>query len=356
MRVRTTTHRYERSDTVNRGKRNERRKSRERTVNASLMLCNTKQPGFFHKMGKLASERLYTHEKGIRMTIPSKEDFVTIALIAFMTCTSFDEAKATSSSRSSDVYSSAKVLGTSEPGPAFSSNAVLGTCESFQPYTCFSSMDDRPPYFIAPWSWETGSDLRNYRLDRTSGHNDKSRLKDINDSKKNVEYIVGQLKDVLEKEGFHSINLVIEDGEIGDKGVYVSAQTSKVSNLFRDEIECTVEFYIETKGDSVVQVRLFVNNNLPDNESNASLVTTNILHSIPPFFNRYDNILSRVRLRLQWEEVIVLRNRTRSVFGIFESPFDQFGPTPPAGEILAEIDPDDKLASYGPRGYMVSRD
>jgi hypothetical protein len=41
-------------------------------------------------------------------------------------------------------------------------------------------------------------------------------------------------------------------------------------------------------------------------------------------------LLEAVRIRLGWEEVPILRNRRRALF-FGESPFDEFGPTPPPG-------------------------
>jgi hypothetical protein len=49
-------------------------------------------------------------------------------------------------------------------------------------------------------------------------------------------------------------------------------------------------------------------------------------------------LLESVRIRLGWEEVPILRNRRRALF-FGESPFDDFGPTPPPGlDYLKDLD------------------
>jgi hypothetical protein len=49
-------------------------------------------------------------------------------------------------------------------------------------------------------------------------------------------------------------------------------------------------------------------------------------------------LLESVRIRLGWEEVPILRNRRRAFF-FGESPFDDFGPTPPPGlDYLKDLD------------------
>lgn len=236
--------------------------------------------------------------------------------------------------------SSSAVLGASSAGPSFTSERVLGTCDGYGEYKCFSSLDDRPPYFIAPWTFESESDLKRLKstglLHQSVSINVSSKTNDSNDE-------LSSLRNALSTEGFSDIT--VERGKIGDgeaDGIYVSART-----LEKSSDECVVEFYLQTKGDNIAQVRLFVD------DSND--YTKNTGDIIPAIFKHHDQLLNRIRLRLGWEEVVVLRNRTR-LFGLFESPFDSFGPTPPVGESLAEIDPDDTLAFNGSRSYLTTRD
>jgi hypothetical protein len=49
-----------------------------------------------------------------------------------------------------------------------------------------------------------------------------------------------------------------------------------------------------------------------------------------PDGGRQERRLESIRAALGWEQVPIIRNRSR-LFGVIESPFDTFGPTPPAG-------------------------
>lgn len=65
---------------------------------------------------------------------------------------------------------------------------------------------------------------------------------------------------------------------------------------------------------------------------NDNTVTMRAVSNQDSFFQNRSNAkrLEGIRVGLQWDNVFILRNRKR-LFGVVESPFDSFGPTPPVG-------------------------
>jgi uncharacterized protein (DUF1499 family) len=134
--------------------------------------------------------------------------------------------------------------------------------------SCTSSQDDRPKYFIAPWSYDG------------SYENIKRRI---------VDYI----------------------GRVFPKGSIVSNSDRYLRYEFRDSQSNTIddtEFYF-TPDDNTVQYR-------------SCRRGDNIISD----FGANGNRIEKIRIGLGLESVPILRNRRRKfIFG--ESPFDEFGPS-----------------------------
>lgn len=181
----------------------------------------------------------------------------------------------------------------------------LGTCDGLEAYQCFTSMDDRPPFFVEPWEFPT----------RDGGAGDEDAPRAAADA------LAGALAGL----GYEGVVIVPQSAPT--PGYYVSGASSST----------LVEFFVEGDGsDNLVQVR-------------AEAARTRV--GIAAALGRPNAKLQRVRLALGWDEVVVLRNRRRA-FGIVQSGFDEFGPVAPLGD---DIDPDDALGD-GPRGYRETRD
>ena len=93
--------------------------------------------------------------------------------------------------------------------------------------------------------------------------------------------------------------------------------------------DADVEFLLQTDGDATVAVRAVARPPAPGSLPRADL-------------GRTAERLFRVRRRLRWDEVFVLRARDNA---LLESPLDGFGPVPPAGGVdYARGGLDDPLA------------
>ena len=142
---------------------------------------------------------------------------------------------------------------------------------------CVSSQDDRPFCFLPPWGYE-GSMI-----------NAKQKL-------------ISQLEKMKE------CDILYNNDDDNDNNRYIKAQFLDSSKNI-DE----VEFYF-TLNDYTIQFRSYRK-------------TSNPLNNQLAFFNNNSNRnrLEKLRLKLGFEEIEVIRNRRRVLlFG--ESPFDTFGP------------------------------
>ena len=188
-------------------------------------------------------------------------------------------------------------------------SSQLGTCDGSEQFQCFTSMDDRPPFFTQPWEFPA----------RDGGGEGDDAIR-----------AVDAMVDALDS--LHYENIVVAPQEAPTPGFYISASSS--SSL--------VEFFIEGDGaDNLVQVRL----------ETVKQRGTGLIYALGRLGSSPQAELRRIRLALGWSEVVVLRNRRR-VFAIVESGWDEFGPVAPIGE----VDPDDALALDGPRGYEKTKD
>ena len=153
-------------------------------------------------------------------------------------------------------------------------DGTLGRCEGFARDACRSTFDDRPPYFAAPW--EFGRDVADPR----------------------------EALDAIRRA------LVAEDGTVEDH----LPDVGYLRAAFRDGV--VLEFLARGEDDLVCEVRGTLRGG-----------------GVGPFpslgGSAPEKRLVRVRRRLGWAEVPVLRNRTPKVLGYFETPFDDFGPVPP---------------------------
>jgi hypothetical protein len=154
-------------------------------------------------------------------------------------------------------------------------DGTLGRCEGFARDACRSTFDDRPPYFAAPW--EFGRDVADTR----------------------------EALDAIRRA------LVAEDGTIEDD----LPDVGYLRAAFRDGV--VLEFLARGEDDLVCEVRGTI-------RGGGGVGPIPSLGGSAP-----EKRLIRVRRRLGWAEVPVLRNRTPKVLGYFETPFDDFGPVPP---------------------------
>ena len=197
-----------------------------------------------------------------------------------------------------------------------SSTGRLGTCDNSKPYACFSSMDDRPPFFVAPWEF--------------SGTAREAAMQ-LSNVLRDMEYQV-TISNVQQQSG----------------AIYVSAEKPEAMGIQLLEF-----FFDNDDSDRLVQVRA----NSSGANKNRSSLAGSMLMLTAAFGAPAQKALEGVRVRMGWDEAIVLRNRKR-VLGIIETPFDSYGPVPPFGESVDSIDPDDRLAGNenGLRAYERFKD
>ncbi|KAK3245696.1 hypothetical protein CYMTET_44756 [Cymbomonas tetramitiformis] len=148
---------------------------------------------------------------------------------------------------------------------------TLGTCASWKGGSCVSTFDDRPPFFLAPWEL-SGS----------------------------ARQTVQEIKSAVEASG----------GAIQEQGQYYLYATFGNG---RGGVLDDVEFLVSEQDGTVVLRSASRTRGLPDGGRNR---------------RRLENL----RIQLDYEEVPILRNRRRK-FLLVESPWDDFGPTPPPGEL-----------------------
>ncbi|MEW5301405.1 MAG: hypothetical protein WDW38_009619 [Sanguina aurantia] len=145
-------------------------------------------------------------------------------------------------------------------------DGTLGSC-SDQPH-CLSSYDDRPPHFVAPWQYDTGTQ----------------------------EAAIMKLQETV---------LTLGGEVLSVEGPYVYCTFFAAGTT--DDVE-----FIFAADDNTVALR-----SAPRRRS-------------VPDVGRNGKRLDEIRQALGWEEVTILRSRDRALYFV-ESPFDTFGPTPPAG-------------------------
>jgi hypothetical protein len=99
-----------------------------------------------------------------------------------------------------------------------------------------------------------------------------------------------------------------------DQPDYLLAAVPSVGGFSRD----LFEFLFSGPGDNTVSLRA--------------------LPGLPSFIGKItaQRFLENLRTELGWENVVVLRGRTRT-FGVIESPFDTFGDAAPLGTDLREL-------------------
>ncbi|OAE25430.1 hypothetical protein AXG93_2818s1070 [Marchantia polymorpha subsp. ruderalis] len=145
---------------------------------------------------------------------------------------------------------------------------TLGTCNSTP--NCVSSFDDRPNFFVAPWEFP------------------------------------GQLSDA------------------------VNALKETLSSMGADIIAEPEERYVHAKfidkEDGVIDDVEFLFSNPSEDATVVIRAASRAQGTADKARNR--ERLERIRSSLTWEEVPILRNRSRTLF-FLESPWDSFGPEPP---------------------------
>lgn len=143
---------------------------------------------------------------------------------------------------------------------------TLGACGAVP--NCVSTFDDRPAFFIAPWEFPGKLPTAFQQMQR----------------------ILVEEGGIITEQGNRYIHVVFtdKDGTIDDAEFLFSIPSIDVT----------------------VNIR-----------SASRRVSSND-------YGRNQNRLERIRRALMWEEVPVLRNRSRKLF-FLESPWDTFGPEPP---------------------------
>jgi len=157
-------------------------------------------------------------------------------------------------------------------------DGTLGTCAGYSGGTCSSTFDDRPGYFVAPWEYPG------------------TVLEAVEDLKQEIEALGGTI---------------------------VTAQDAYIYATFADrsgEVQDDVEVYVSEADASVVLRAASRTNRFGAGGRNA---------------RRFELI----RTRLGWDQVPILRNRRRKLL-LFESPWDDFGPTPPPTSDYRNVDDD----------------
>ena len=174
----------------------------------------------------------------------------------------------------------AKVAAADDPACSSCEGAVddtLGRCEGFATDACRSTSDDRPPYFVAPWEFDSSAADASAALLRA------------------VEANAGSVEvDLLRDTGY--LRAAFGGGTIA------------------------LEFLVRGDNDAVCEVRGTL-------RGRKNALGLNGLSGSP-----VEKQLFRIRTWLGWDEVYVLRNR-KQVQGFwgggFDTPWDRFGPVPP---------------------------
>mmetsp|Transcript_1024 Transcript_1024/g.1661 ORF Transcript_1024/g.1661 Transcript_1024/m.1661 type:complete len:265 (-) Transcript_1024:799-1593(-) len=149
-------------------------------------------------------------------------------------------------------------------------DGTLGSCAGLK--ACMSSYDDRPGFFIAPWS-----------------HEERGRAKALDKVEEAVTEAGGEVVERTEEYLRATFSLTL----IGWQGTTA------------DDVE-----FLLPEDDTTVELRGAARNTTPD------------------WTGRIERRFEELRNACGFEIVPVLRNRNR-VFGVGESPFDTFGPAPP---------------------------
>ena len=150
----------------------------------------------------------------------------------------------------------------------------LASCETVERPWCFSSYDDRPAHFYQPVTWDDARARRD---------------------------VFGDIIDLLRQRDFDIV-------EKNDDFTYMAATDGRLMNV---ELE-----FLES--DDVVTVRITPT----DNAASASGLFSK------PSRAEAESTVARLLTDARMIPVPILRNRKR-VLGVFESPFDSFGPEPP---------------------------
>ncbi|WIA14255.1 hypothetical protein OEZ85_002791 [Tetradesmus obliquus] len=187
-------------------------------------------------------------------------------------------------------------------------DGTLGSCSGIDP--CSSSYDDRPPHFVAPWQFDGSQAVA---------------VRDLVDTLEELGASVQQQR------GDYVYAIWSTPGVAGSSGRLVDLE------------------FLFAENDNTVAVRAAPQQQQPSPSSpstsaTGATTTTSSSTSTAAAANigflssallsimggQPGQLLEAVRIRLGWEEVPILRNRRRALF-FGESPFDDFGPTPPPG-------------------------
>jgi hypothetical protein len=160
-------------------------------------------------------------------------------------------------------------------------DGTLGACGSGS-LACFSTFDDRPAHFAAPWEYDGGA--------------------------------AADALDALAAAAKEDNGVVVARDDVA--GYLRVAFTSAAPGAPPD---ADLEFLLQADGDATVAVR-------------AAARAPAAVAALPrPDLGRTAERLFKIRRRLGWPEVFVLRGRGSALGGLLETPLDGFGPVPPAG-------------------------